>query len=616
MMNELVLNEAVLNEPVFNKPVFNELTETVFNELTSYGCLFVKTIGKKNPRKGILEQNITNSLDEINKHFKRNSSHTIKVKLAGNIHVLDIDAHEGSTLNKEQIEMLESSFAESGFFTDRSPNGIHLFFFSDEPIGKIKMSRVCSLGFGCEVFPPNSLINLYKPTLRSVIPTLGDTLFIDFLGKNTTPMKPLTPGSRHDDIKGDLVRFRPHPATHHLFNQLWCTPPLDSEEFALLALWSESLPEIHSFSKETEADESLGMKSLVKECKEALNSKFLYYPSKKQWLVRVDPLRPVYEIIPEEFLKKSIFDHFESKGRFLRANKIKQLVEQLVLVLQVDEFIQKEQILCFTNGVFFSKDREFVPFSDPRLTNVVLSNIIPFEYNIGQRREIPENWEHFLKPLLKWETVKAEDILAVIVAHIMGLVKQQAIYYLGGPPRSGKSLAMRLVTDLFKNDVASFTVSSMNANPRFFFSLVDQKSVICFPDARIEHMTTASRDELKRLMGDDPLTVETKGLTITKRISGNFPVLISSQSELTWVQDPGISRRLVYLDFNQSIPKDSVNPNLYSELSSDMGWLIDMAMLITQDRANQILLDISLESQEKCPPTQILSILHVLHLEY
>ena len=122
MINELA--EAVFNEPVFKEPVFKELT--------SYGCLFVKTIGKKNPRKGNLEQNITNSLDEINKHLKSHSSHTIKVKLAGNIHVLDIDAHEGSTLNKEQIQMLESSFAESGFFTDHSPNGIHLFFYAND----------------------------------------------------------------------------------------------------------------------------------------------------------------------------------------------------------------------------------------------------------------------------------------------------------------------------------------------------------------------------------------------------------------------------------------------------------------------------------------------------
>jgi hypothetical protein len=59
--------------------------------------------------------------------------------------------------------MLESSFVESGFFTDLSLNGIHLFFVSDKPICKIKMARVCSLGFGCELFPPNSLINYYNP---------------------------------------------------------------------------------------------------------------------------------------------------------------------------------------------------------------------------------------------------------------------------------------------------------------------------------------------------------------------------------------------------------------------------------------------------------------------
>lgn len=111
----------MITEPVLNDlthSVFNELTEAVFVELISHGCVFVKTIGKKNSRKENLEQKITNSLDEITEYLKCDPLNTIKVKLAGNLHVLDIDAHEGSTLNQEQIYILENYFADSGFFTD------------------------------------------------------------------------------------------------------------------------------------------------------------------------------------------------------------------------------------------------------------------------------------------------------------------------------------------------------------------------------------------------------------------------------------------------------------------------------------------------------------------
>jgi hypothetical protein len=90
----------------------------------------------------------------------------------------------------------------------------------------------------------------------------------------------------------------------------------------------------------------------------------------------------------------------------------------------------------------------------------------------------------------------------------------------------------------------------MNANPRFFLSFLEDKYVLCFPDERIENLSQAGRDMLKRLTGDDELTVETKGLTSTSRITGNFPVIITSHSDLTWVQDPGITRRLVYLQFD------------------------------------------------------------------
>lgn len=410
---------------------------------------------KKNPRKENEEKFIANNIDVINKHFKSDPRHTIKVKLANNVYVLDIDAHEGSIFNNEQIDILESHFAGLGFLTDRTPKGVHLFFLSDKPLCQNKISRVCSLGFSCEMFPPNSLINCYKPIIRSGIPTLGDELSLEILGKNNCTMEVLTSGFRHDGIKSGLVKFKPHFSLHNLFNQLWCNPPLEDDEFQELSLWCKSIPE-----DEGKQETQFSMEVLMTDFTNTFKIKYLFCPSKKQWLAREDNLRPVYTVIQEEVFKKLIFDHFQSQGRFFPANKIKQLVEQLVLVLQVNELVT-EKIHCFQNGVFFSKDKTFLEFSHERLKNVVLSSIIPLDYS-SEVRDIPEIWKDFLKKMLKWETVKAEDILAVIIAQTMGLVDLQAIYYLGGAPRSGKSLVMRLITALFGTNVAFFTCIKFN----------------------------------------------------------------------------------------------------------------------------------------------------------
>ena len=235
----LVENISVENISVENI-VEKSIDQSIFDVLNGYGCKFIKTVDKKNPRKENEEKFIANNIDVINKHFKSDPRHTIKVKLANNVYVLDIDAHEGSNLNLQQIDILEAHFAGLGFLTDRTPKGLHLFFLSDKPLCQKKVSRVCSLGFSCEVFPPNSLINSYKPIIRSGIPTLGDQLLLDFLTKSSTPMQPLLPGSRHDGMKMSLVKFRPNPMFHSLFNQLWCTPPLEGDKFDQLSLWSES----------------------------------------------------------------------------------------------------------------------------------------------------------------------------------------------------------------------------------------------------------------------------------------------------------------------------------------------------------------------------------------
>ena len=375
----------------------NSIDQPIFDLLSSYDCKFIKTIAKKNPKKELMKNFEAKDVESINQHLKTNPNHTIKVRLANNVYVLDIDAHEGSALNNEQIVTLEDHFAGLGFLTDLTPKGVHLFFLSDKPLCQIKISRVCSLGFSCEVFPPNSLINCYKPTIRSGIPTLGDELLLDFMGKNNGPMEVLTSGFRHDGIKSGLVKFKPHFSLHNLFNKLWCNPPLEEDELQELSFWFQSIQ--NSLSEE-KPDKEFSMEVLMEDFTNTFQGRYLFSPSKKQWLAREDNLRPVYTVIQEEVFKKVIFDHFQSQGRFLRANKIKQLVEQLVLVLQVNE-LGNEKIHCFQNGVFFSKDKTFLEFSHERLKNVVLSSIIPLDFSI-EVRDIPEIWKDFLKKLLKW----------------------------------------------------------------------------------------------------------------------------------------------------------------------------------------------------------------------
>lgn len=115
---------------VENSIVENSIDQSIFDLFYLYGCKFIKTVDKKNPRKELMDKFIAKNADVINEYLKKDPSHSIKLKLATNVYVLDIDAHEGSTLSIEQIEILDNHFAQSGFLTDRTRRrGTFIFSF-------------------------------------------------------------------------------------------------------------------------------------------------------------------------------------------------------------------------------------------------------------------------------------------------------------------------------------------------------------------------------------------------------------------------------------------------------------------------------------------------------
>lgn len=180
-------------------------------------------------------------------------------------------------------------------------------------------------------------------------------------------------------------------------------------------------------------------------------------------------------------------------------------------------------------------------------------------------------------------------------------VKLQAIYIILyyiilGPPKTGKSVILNVICTLFGDEVLSTTTDAMSSNPRFFTQQLVGKKLVLLPDARMKYILDSTIDLLKRITGGDLLSTEIKRSIIGQTIKGDFPVLITSQSDLNWVNDSGVLRRIIPIRMGNTIPLDEVIVGLEENLIKNSLWLVERALILTQKQANSLVKDLQQRS--------------------
>ena len=560
-----------------------------FSQFKLNGFKFLKTVGKNDVAKESFAKALITDFSEVTEWITERPNAALKIIPPSDILTLDFDAHVNSDLTSAQIKLIEDYCKNHRISHDVTPHGIHIFLKVDGiEYKKTKVTRVTSLGARVEVFPPGKAISTYAPVFLDGAGSISN-LPLSFSLTNVT-MSILGRGYRHDGLKNGLIRYGTSPVLHSLFNALWCEPPLEEDELSSLSKWiMENIQE-----KSVPSSDNNTVERLTELFLQQKGSTYLFDPYNDCWLEREDSDRPVFKSIPIKIMRIAVFNWAkESLNCFLSTAKVTQLIHQLELVLFCDQLSQRD-VICFRNGVYFKGTPEFIPYSELNM-DLVVQHFIPLDYSADDSK-VPPVWSNFIEDLFDLQTVKATDVLTLIVAHFLGKINGQYIYYLFGPPRSGKSTISTFLNNLFGSEIGNFTLANMGTNPRFFTSFLINKRGIIFPDVRLDTISNQAVDSLKRLTGSDFLTVETKGQTLTKELRCEFPVLITSQSNLSYIQDAGLYRRIIPIPFTKPVAVSQVNLTLAKELAESSAWLVMAALKLSNEDARSIALKISTET--------------------
>lgn len=147
-------------------------------------------------------------------------------------------------------------------------------------------------------------------------------------------------------------------------------------------------------SVKRDSKKGINIEFLIKEWIQDCGEIYSYNQSDRTWLKRKDPRYPIYTVIPEVVIKKDIFYWGEGKGIFLDVKVITVLIKQLQLTLQRKE---NDDILCFQNGIYQYKTKEFYSYENDYAKRFVAKNMVPLDFLPGMNSEVPTIWSDFLK---------------------------------------------------------------------------------------------------------------------------------------------------------------------------------------------------------------------------
>jgi putative DNA primase/helicase len=224
------------------------------------------------------------------------------------------------------------------------------------------------------------------------------------------------------------------------------------------------------------------------------------------------------------------------------------------------------------NGILARSTRELHPHS-PRFFN---THCLPFAYD--PKAPTPERWLRFLAEL--WgDDPEATATLQELMGYILcGDTRQQKIFMLVGPKRSGKGTILRVLTALLGSEhVASPTLSSLATN--FGLQPLVGKPLAAISDARLGSRSDSgvAVERLLSISGEDAITVDRKYKEHwTGRLPTRFVILTN---ELPQFSDPSgaLASRFVILTFSKSF-YGKENPRLTDELLDEAAGIFNWAL--------------------------------------
>jgi putative DNA primase/helicase len=231
--------------------------------------------------------------------------------------------------------------------------------------------------------------------------------------------------------------------------------------------------------------------------------------------------------------------------------------------------IPPSEIIACTNGLLHLPTRALVKHSPAFFTY----NALDFAYDPDALD--PVEWLRFLDTLWPEDRASIETLQEMFGYLLTGDTRQQKVFLLVGPKRSGKGTIARIMTALLGRDnICGPTGQNFGLAP-----LIGKQAAI-IADARLGARAdqVAVAERLLSISGEDSITIDRKFLAAwTGRLSARFVILTNELPRLTDASG-ALASRFIVLTLAQSFygrEDHTLAARLLSELPGILNWSIE-----------------------------------------
>jgi putative DNA primase/helicase len=276
--------------------------------------------------------------------------------------------------------------------------------------------------------------------------------------------------------------------------------------------------------------------------------------------------------------------------------KVSNLIEALQAVGHLDEVVTApawldpdghgddlpaHELVAMSNGLLHLPTRTLLPHTPRFFTQ----HSLPFDYDPAA--PVPTRWNRFMGELWDDDT-ESVDALGEVMGYILsGDTRQQKLFMLVGPKRSGKGTIGRVLTGLLgAHNVSAPTLAGLATN--FGLSPIIGKPLALVSDARLSNRADGmvAVERLLSVSGEDSLTIDRKYREPwTGRLPTRFLILTNELPRFT-DSSGALASRFVLLSLTRSFyghEDPSLTEQLLAEAPGIFNWALD-ALERLQDR--------------------------------
>jgi putative DNA primase/helicase len=238
------------------------------------------------------------------------------------------------------------------------------------------------------------------------------------------------------------------------------------------------------------------------------------------------------------------------------------------------------EIVAMTNGLLHVPTR----ILHAHTMHYFNHHALPFAFD--PKAPTPTRWLAFLDELWPDDAAAIEGLQEVIGYLLAGDTRQQKIFGLVGPPRSGKGTIARVITGLLgAHQVAAPTLASLATN--FGLQPLIAKPLAIIADARLSTRADSKIvvERLLSISGEDSLTIDRKYKDPwTGRLPSRFLILTNELPKLSDASGALASRFILFVLTTSFIGRENpqLTVDLLTEAPSIFNWALDGAARLVE----------------------------------